>query len=101
MHEIRWISITGHGISLAISPFAMGLFRKRYRVLLFALLVAALVVPVGFALSVESEPASAPRPVVATTVTTVSTFPSVSGSTKLFLVGAALFGLAAAVRRTI
>ena len=77
----------------------MGLFRKRYRVLLFALLVAAFVVPVGFALSIESAPPSAP--VVATTVTTVSTFPSVSGSTKLLLGGAALFGLAAAVRRTI
>jgi len=32
--------------------------RKRYRVLLFAALVAALVVPVGYALSVESTPVS-------------------------------------------
>src|ERR1700730_7611944 len=30
--------------------------RKRYRVLMFASLVAALVVPVGYALSVESTP---------------------------------------------
>src|SRR6476661_7993494 len=32
--------------------------RKRYRVLMFAALVAALVVPVGYALSVESTPVS-------------------------------------------
>jgi len=33
-----------------------GLMRKRYRVFFFAALVAALVVPVGYALSVESMP---------------------------------------------
>jgi hypothetical protein len=31
--------------------------RKRYRVLIFAALVAALIVPVGYALSIESRPA--------------------------------------------
>jgi hypothetical protein len=39
--------------------------RRRYRVLMFASLAAALVVPVGYALSVESMPFASPRRYVA------------------------------------
>ena len=77
--------------------------RKRYRVLLLAVLVAALVVPVGFALSVDSTP-------VATVVHTgllPSAVPApalpwtmpVPDAAKLLGVGTLLFGLAAAVRK--
>ena len=101
----------------------MGTMRKRYRVLLLAAIVAAVIVPVGFALSLE--PAK-PRPVVpiaqpsvdATQATTIATpmlldvsqrtsvlrpmvpvqteFPD---SARLFLLGTILIGLAIAVRR--
>jgi hypothetical protein len=76
--------------------------RKRYRVLLLAALVAALVVPVGFALSVDSAP-------VATVVHTgllpgaipAPALPwSMPDAAKLLGVGTLLFGLAAAVRKT-
>ncbi len=72
--------------------------RKRYRVLVLAALVAALVVPVGFALSLESP---APRDRVASTsVVAVPTLNlSVPDSAKLFIVGTVLFGLAAFVRK--
>ncbi len=72
--------------------------RKRYRVLVLAALVAALVVPVGFALSLESP---APRARVASTsVVAVPTLNlSVPDSAKLFIVGTVLFGLAAFVRK--
>jgi len=73
--------------------------RKRYRVLILAAFVAAVAVPFGFAFSVE------PRPVVATTQTAVTASPflfptlqSLPDGAQLTLVGAALFGLAAAVR---
>jgi hypothetical protein len=89
---------------------------------MFAALVAALVVPVGYALSVESTPAStqarhaaivpvAPRGVPAAAVVAAPiTIPgdvvrelpivhSVSDAAKLFGIGAVLFGLAAAVRK--
>jgi hypothetical protein len=79
--------------------------RKRYRVLLLAALVAALVVPVGFALSIDSTPVAtqllvhpgmlpgaAPAPALPWTM---------PGSAKLFAVGTLLFGLAAVVRKTI
>jgi len=102
--------------------------RKRYRVLIFAALVAALVVPVGYALSVESTPtatrASASYAAVAT-AGSVSIVPAaaaaavaapmavhvsseapvapalrpVSDATKLFGIGALLIGLAAFVRK--
>jgi hypothetical protein len=76
--------------------------RKRYRVLLLAALVAALVVPFGFALSVDSTP-------VATVVHTgllpgavpAPTLPwTMPDAAKLLGVGTLLFGLAAAVRKT-
>lgn len=86
--------------------------RKRYRVLLLAAIVAAVVVPVGFALSLETQPASlhVHAPVIVATASTaaapalVRTEPgladvSVPDGAKLFVVGTMLFGLAAAVRR--
>ena len=78
--------------------------RKRYRVLLLAALVAAFVVPVGFALSLDAAP-------VATQIVRVGVSPKLSSwsrlpswsmpdSAKLFFVGTILFGLAAAVRKS-
>lgn len=77
--------------------------RKRYRVLLFAALVAALGVPVGFALSLDSTP-------VATQFISTAMLPgaipapalpwAMPDAAKLFGVGTLLFGLAAAVRKT-
>jgi hypothetical protein len=97
--------------------------RKRYRVLIFAALVAALVVPVGYALSVESSLPVTARPhtpaivaSVAPTAAAVSvaapvTMPlgigasapvfQVPDAAKLFGIGTVLFGLAAAVRKAI
>lgn len=92
--------------------------RKRYRVFLLAAIVAALVVPVGFALSLESAPmrtsysaavTTAPAAVASSIIlkpvpVEPATTPfghSVTDSAKLLLVGTALFGLAAAVRRAI
>lgn len=101
--------------------------RKRYRVLLIAAIVAALVVPVGYALSLESQPS--PRPtVIGQTALSIApaaavvaapvlvhareTSTNASGATplsgrempgagKLFLVGTILFGLSALVRKAI
>jgi hypothetical protein len=97
--------------------------RKRYRVLMFASLVAALVVPVGYALSVESMPLATPAryapassgvvPVAAVilkapmTIHVNSASPAadtlhpVSDAAKLFGIGTLLFGLAAFVRKAI
>ena len=101
--------------------------RKRYRVLVFAALVAALVVPVGYALSVESTPAvttythyAAVVPTAASVASTAATAavaapvairtasspsPSpvsqVPDAAKLLGIGTVLFGLAAAVRKAI
>ncbi|HKB13221.1 MAG TPA: hypothetical protein VKD69_21300 [Vicinamibacterales bacterium] len=101
--------------------------RKRYRVLIFSALVAALVVPVGYALSVESAPGAAyplhgvaPAGAAATVVPSTaaaavsapvlvpSSAPAAASSVydvpdaaKLFGIGAVLFGLAAAVRKAI
>jgi hypothetical protein len=74
--------------------------RKRYRVLFLAALVAALVVPVGFALSLDSAPVA--TEFVYSAVASPSILPSWSmpDAAKLFVVGTVLFGLAAAVRRT-
>lgn len=77
--------------------------RKRYRVLLLAALVAALVVPVGFALSLDTPPVATqfihtglvPGAVAPTAIPW--TMPDAA---KLLGVGTLLFGLAAAVRRT-
>lgn len=86
---------------------------------LIAAVVAAVVVPVGFALSLESPQSQmvrAARPaatVMAAPAATIVTAPILRGtdasvnpwathadSAKLLIVGTALFGLAAAVRRT-
>jgi hypothetical protein len=71
--------------------------RKRYRVLVLAALAAALVVPVGFALSLE-----APVPVhAADAIVGTGVIDSTLDGAKLLLVGATLFGLAAFVRKTV
>ena len=97
--------------------------RKRFRVMLLAAVVAAFIVPVGFALSLESGAATphvrngavfaapAARSVVSAPVT-LSPRPVAGSSTsptgspipegaKLFAVGTVLFGLAAVVRRAV
>ena len=88
--------------------------RKRLRILILAAIVAAVVVPVGFALSLESgvRAVSAVRgvapvaqvtrtrsPLVATTSAAVMSIPEVPEGAKLLAIGTALFGLAAAMRR--
>jgi hypothetical protein len=86
----------------------MRVMRKPFRVLLLAAIVAAFVVPVGFALSLESEPVAptrhAPaseRAAIASPVFLVagSQLYPMSDAAKLVLVGTTLFGLAAAVRK--
>ena len=89
--------------------------RKRIRILLFAALVAAIVVPVGFALSLETGERSASAvhtvvpmaqvrmthsPILASTTAAVTALPEVPEGAKLLLIGTALFGLAAAMRRS-
>src|SRR5262245_17263025 len=99
--------------------------RKRYRILIFAALVAALVVPVGYALSVESPtpartmagyatvaPVHAMSGVPAASIVAApvaihvgsavpaassSVLPSLSDAAILFGIGTLLFGLAAFV----
>ncbi len=84
--------------------------RKRFRVLLLAAIVAAVVVPVGFALSLENEPAVTRTTIVATGVAAPALVPTgssafaqhlapVSDGARLMVVGTLLFGLAAMVRR--
>jgi hypothetical protein len=95
--------------------------RKRYRVLLLAALVAALIVPVGFALSLESATcavgahsavAGRGSALVTTAVFALSTSAlaligpipvgrSLPEYAALFLLGALLFGLAAIVRKAL
>jgi hypothetical protein len=93
--------------------------RKRYRVLFLAAIAAAVVVPVGYALSLESQPAPTYVRREAAATTTSAAVASrvlppdtgqgdaaplssaVPGAAKLLLVGTTLFGLAAAVRRAI
>jgi hypothetical protein len=92
--------------------------RKRYRVLIFAALVAALIVPVGYALSIDSKPKAvrtsytAMMPAAATAVASPvmplvgdaapgSMMYPVSDSAKLLCIGTFLFGLAAVVRKAI
>ncbi len=77
--------------------------RKRYRVLLFAALVVALIVPVGFALSLDSRPSlthvsySGGR----ASAVAVPVAPwSLPDAAQLLGVGTLLFGLAAMVRKT-
>ena len=95
--------------------------RKRYRVLMLAVLVAAIAVPLGFALSLDPPPttvvapshsdisdisimaASRARPHVALVQTSSKSepaLPAVPDGAKLLFVGSALFGLAGVMRRT-
>ncbi len=91
---------------------AKGKMRKRYRIMLMAALVAALVVPVGFALSLDSDAkrdAAARTPMIAASTVAAPLshdrparwppMPEVPDGAKLLLVGAGLFGLASAVRK--
>ena len=91
--------------------------RKRYRVLLLAAIVAALIVPVGFALSLESDPGrvsldrravnATAQPAPVSTLVLMRSNRSPVGSSlsalpegaQLFFAGTALFGLAAVMRR--
>jgi hypothetical protein len=73
--------------------------RKRYRVLLLAALGAALVVPVGFALSLDSTPI-ATQFVHAGTPAALPWW-TMPDAAKLLGVGTLLFGLAAAVRKAL
>jgi len=93
--------------------------RKRYRVSLLAVIVGALIVPVGYALSTDSAPARSRTPVMTyqnarqttaavaiaaplvthTPASPASDLPTVPDAAKLLIVGASLFGLAAAVRK--
>ncbi len=94
--------------------------RKRYRVLMLAVLVVAIAVPLGFALSLEPPPtavvapshsdigdisimaASRARPHVALVQTSSKgqpALPAVPDGAKLLFVGSALFGLAGVMRR--
>ena len=91
--------------------------RKRYRILLLAAIVAALVVPVGFALSLESvattshvrytTAASTVQGAMSAPVlmpvrpTASSLLQLVPDGAKLFAVGTALFAVAAIVRRAV
>jgi hypothetical protein len=98
--------------------------RKRYRILLLAALVAAFVVRMGFALSLETTsvattmtarhaPAASVRSTAsaavassvlvssATPTATALVHPGVPDGAKLLLVGTILFGLAAAVRKAV
>ena len=87
----------------------MKVTRKRIRVLIFAAVVAAAAVPLGFALSLESQSnvvvAERATPLAMTVAAPVSSvqlihdLPEVSDAAKLFGMGAVLLGLASAVRR--
>lgn len=89
--------------------------RKKLGVLALATVVAAIAVPVGFALSVDprAEVVSARRdllpattvvtgraPFLATTSAAVSGLPDVPEGAKLLVIGGVLFAVAAAMRRT-
>ncbi len=88
--------------------------RKRLRIVLLSAIVAAVVVPVGFALSLDTTRANrspsshavayahvvTAAPVTATTSAAVAFLPELPEGVKLFVAGSVLLGLAAAVRRT-
>lgn len=92
--------------------------RRRYRVIVMAAIVAALIVPVGFALSLSSSPATrrpdvlvrAAVPVESVAMSTSvlverdpvkgSPFDDVPDSVRLLVVGTSLLGIAIAVRKT-
>jgi hypothetical protein len=96
----------------------MTAMRKRFGVLVLAALIAAVVVPVGFALSREADsltvtPHMQGAAVVASTIAAApavvahdrsnpgSSMPSLPDGAKLLFVGTVLFGLAAAMRRAV
>jgi hypothetical protein len=95
----------------------MRLTRKRFRILLLAAIVAALAVPVGFALSLDPAPSTAHSvqyvatsvaptalpALVAThgSIASVASVNTAEDAVKLLLVGTVLLGLAAAVRKAI
>jgi hypothetical protein len=85
--------------------------RNRFRALMLVGFLTAVVIPVAFALSYDADqPATvdtSPAVMAATVVAAPSVVPSASGLARpfpevavLFVVGAALIGVAAAVRRT-
>jgi hypothetical protein len=78
--------------------------RKRYRVVFLASLVAALVVPVGFALSVDTAPVATqllhPGLLPGAVPAPASPPRTLSDSAKLMCIGTLLFGLAGAVKKT-
>jgi len=92
--------------------------RRRYQVVVLAAIVAALVVPMGFALSLSSSVTSPARGVVVRTALPVesvaisssvlverdpvsgSPFDDVPDSVRLLLVGTTLLGIAIAVRKS-
>jgi hypothetical protein len=96
------------------------IMRKRYRVLILSTLAAALAVPLGFALSLESTtaptvvvaPPSSDAGILAASSTKPhlalvqapsrahSNMPVVPDGAKLLFVGSALFGLAGVMRRS-
>lgn len=84
--------------------------RKRYRVLVLAAFAAALVVPVGYAVSLESTPVARARYTAATIVVPATlrdggrltphiVYP-VADAAKLLGVGTILLGLAAVLRKS-
>lgn len=86
----------------------MRVMRKRFRVLLLAAIVAAFIVPVGFALSLDPSPHAhattagvVPVMLVARNSSLGALLEPLPDAAKLLLVGTTLFGLAAAVRKTI
>jgi uncharacterized membrane protein YedE/YeeE len=89
--------------------------RKRVRILVFAAVAAAVIVPVGFALSLEStsdpvapaadivpitQVTTAQVPIIVTTGAAIMAFPDVPDGAKLLAIGSVLFGLGSAMRRT-
>jgi hypothetical protein len=74
--------------------------RKRYRVMVFAALVAALAVPVGYAWTVETKPVA-----LHASYGVVIPAPDVphpgADAAKLLGIGSLLFGLAAVVRKAV
>lgn len=83
--------------------------RRRIRAVVLAVIVPAVVVPVGYALSLDArrtavhpgdtiDAVSAQAPIVATTAA-VTSLPEIPDPAKLFAVGAMLCGIAAAMRR--
>jgi hypothetical protein len=94
----------------------MIIIRKRYRIVILAALVAAVAVPLGFGLSLDSKSVAVAAPpstsvgIVAASAKTYALtlpeakhprtlFPQLPDGMKLLFVGSALFGLAGAIRK--